>query len=131
MDLKELIEECQEKQKQFYRNFRNRRYFATGQYYMGELTEQERDKIIQSEWEHYKELCTLTLYGMAHKSGHPLVKWMAFELSNKDTAFNLIKRLPMDLKEIDALAVRSNMACGSYAKYRKQALEAGVVSEYR
>lgn len=131
MNLPELVAECKAKQQKEYKEFLEQKYLATGEWYLDQIDTERKDTLVFIAWSEYKTRCKILLDLLAYQSGDPLVQWMAAELSNSDTAFNLIKRLPMDLKQIDELATRSGMDCKAYRDYRVKALEAGVVTEYR
>lgn len=130
MELAELIEECKKRQAKAFAEWRNTTFILQGEYHLDKLTLEQLNEALKAAWDEQAFKCTESLYILAAKSEDPLIQWIAENVPNKKTAFHLIKRMPMDLEQIDVFARRNKWCAAYYTKHRVEAIEAQVVTEY-
>ncbi len=130
-ELKELIEECRHRQFRAFNNYKHEKYTIMGEWYLDEISLEVRELRLRMASNNYNNLWHSALYALADKSGDKLIQWIAVNVSNKSTAFNLIKRMPLDMKGLDELADRIGINCTEYQNYRLKVIADNVLQEYK
>ncbi len=130
-ELQELIQQYKDKYQNYFKEYTDGKYTIQGRWFLGQCSTTIRDQRLQLLWQQFQRKCEDALKELATGSGDPLIQWIADNVDNKDTAFNLIKRMPLDCESLDKLVERSRMDCTTYQNYRLRAIQDGVLKEYK